>query len=56
MFGYNSQPNRSLSDAYSKIELNLVQLKVEEEKYKQIQNQNHTRLSKDIGNILLEEK
>ena len=56
MFWYNSQPNRSLSDAYPKAELNLVQLRVEEEKYKQIQDQNHARLSQDIGNILLEGK
>lgn len=56
MIGYNSKPNRSLSDAYSKVELNLVQLRVEEEKNKQIQDQNHSRLSPDIGNKFLEEK
>lgn len=45
-FGYNAQPNQSLCDLYSKAELNLVQLKVEEE-------QNHARLLQDIGNALL---
>lgn len=40
-FGYNAQPNQSLSDVYSKADLNLVQLKIEEEEYKQVQEQNH---------------
>lgn len=56
MFGYNAQPNRSLGGAYSKAELNLVQLKAEEEQYKQVQEQNHARLLQNIGNALLEGK
>ena len=55
MFGYNAQPNQSLNDVYSKAELNLVQLKIEE-KYKQVQEQNHARLLQDIRNALLEGK